>query len=92
MANLIPMTEREHYAANQLARCSFQPGSFEKRFAKQIKAKAVSDNPEITEKGRACLWRLVYRYRRQIPDERLIAEANHIVNGAPLLDKKGKTL
>ena len=71
-----PISERERYAIQRLAKCRFLPGSREKRFARDMAALADSDTPHITARQRAYLWIMVYRYRRQISDERLVAEAN----------------
>lgn len=79
------MSEREKYAARKLQRCSFLPGSKEKRFVRAMEILSRTEDPRISVKQRAELWRLVWRYRRQIPDGRLIAEANHIANGAAIL-------
>jgi len=68
------MTDREKYAATRLVSCTFLPGSYNKRFAMDIYWMAKS-GIEATEKQIANLWRLVYRYRRQIKDTELVAEA-----------------
>lgn len=51
--------------ANRLKACSFLPGTFDKMFVKKI-----NTNPhyEMTEKGRLFMFRLLIKYRRQIPD------------------------
>lgn len=59
------MTELEKKIANSLQFCSFLPGSFDKRFVKQLHIWADRD---MTEKGRAYMLNLLYKYRRQIPD------------------------
>lgn len=70
-----PMTDRERYAARCLARCTFRIASYNKRFARAMGAIANEDDGALTQNQRNNLWRLVYRYRRQIPDDELIAEA-----------------
>lgn len=71
------MTSRERYAAELLIWCKFVPGSYDKRFAHGIYSIGMN-NRQITEKQAANLWRMVYRYRRQIKDETLIVEAKRI--------------
>lgn len=64
------MTEMEYKAVRALASCRFLPGTFDKRIARQWAEKAAKDLlAPMTVKGRACLWRLVWKYRRQIDDE-----------------------
>lgn len=64
------MTEIEYKAVRALANCSFLPGTFDKRIARKWAEKAAKDLlAPMTEKGRACLWRLVWKYRRQIDQE-----------------------
>jgi hypothetical protein len=70
------MTELEQRAARALAACRFSPATFDKRFARWI-GRVVETEPEreLTERGRACLWRKVWRYRRQILDSELLVTA-----------------
>lgn len=64
------MTEMEYKAVKALANCRFLPGTFEKRIARQWAEKAAKDLlAPMTDKGRACLWRLVWKYRKQIDDD-----------------------
>lgn len=73
------MTPFELKAVQALALCSFLPGSFEKRIARQWKEKADRDPKEpMTERGRACLWRLIWKFRRQISDKKLIDHAGNL--------------
>lgn len=51
--------ERSMLAA--LARCTFLPGSFEKRFVRDI-----SGVTALTERQRALFHKIFYRYRRQM--------------------------
>jgi hypothetical protein len=48
-----------------LAACSFQPGSFDKRFSRDVLARVQSDRP-LTEKQYLCLRKLLFKYRRQM--------------------------
>jgi hypothetical protein len=59
------MTPAERTCADALARCTFLPGEYNKRFARNIAA--LPDDKELSDKQRANLFRLVHRYRRQIP-------------------------
>jgi len=68
------MTRIEKYAAHNLAGCTFQIGSYNKRFARDMSGMAGINSP-VTEKQVNNLWRLVFRYRRQITDKRLISFA-----------------
>jgi hypothetical protein len=57
------MTEIEKHMANGLKFCTFLPGSFDKRFVKQL------DNwidREMTTDGRSMMVKLYHKYRRQI--------------------------
>ena len=64
------MTEMEYKAVRALANCSFLPATFDTRIARKWAEKAAKDFlAPMTEKGRACLWRLVWKYRRQIDQE-----------------------
>lgn len=64
------MTDRESEAATALAKCTFLPGFWDKRFVQNM---AVVT--EATERQIEWLWLLVWRYRRQIGDADLVAEA-----------------
>lgn len=63
---LVPMTELDISAAIALDSCTFLPGSYNKRFARNIAAAARSDTPELTLRQLKNLWFLVYRHRLQI--------------------------
>jgi hypothetical protein len=69
-----PMTDDEVTMAEQLARCSFSPGTWDKRFARALGAQAAAMPPWITSKQTPLLRDLVRRYRRQLP-ERVVALA-----------------
>ena len=67
------MTGREKQGIKALSNCTFLPGSFEKRIAGVWHGKLESaPHKRMTDKGKACLWELVYRFRRQIADTELI--------------------
>jgi len=60
------MTIEEHAAAVFLAGCRHPVGSWNKRFSRDLAAMPIEQ--ELTNKQRVNLWRLVVRYRKQIPD------------------------
>lgn len=55
----------ERTAIEALSRCRFLPGSFAKRFARDMAA--MPENTRLTPKQRATVWKMVRTYRRQIP-------------------------
>ncbi|HUO23691.1 MAG TPA: hypothetical protein VMU59_14335 [Caulobacteraceae bacterium] len=62
------MNERQRRQAEALGRCSFLPGSAEKRFCRDMAARAaLAAPPELTERQAAYLERLCWRFRRQLP-------------------------
>jgi len=66
------MTATEIKVANALLQCTFLPGSFDKRFVKQL---PNWQDREMTEKGRAMMLKLFQKYRRQIRNyEELLLE------------------
>lgn len=74
-----PITPYEIMAIAALDRCTYLPGSFEKRFARDMAALHKQADPQITARQRAWLWKQVYRYRRQIKDAALIAFAQEMI-------------
>ena len=59
-----PTTDDERIAVEALARVSYPPASWDKRFSRQL-------SPEgLTDKERPQVWRLFIRYRRQISHPR----------------------
>jgi hypothetical protein len=65
------MTDSERILASELVACRFVPGSFEKRFARDL-ASIARELPEkaITVKQTRWLRILHHRFRRQIPNHR----------------------
>lgn len=59
------MTNLERDIAIALGNCSFLPGTFDKRFVKNL---PNWYEREMTVKGRAMLIKLMDKYRRQIPE------------------------
>jgi hypothetical protein len=72
-----PMSHQEREAAAWLGRCTYLPGSFDKRFGRDMAARAERKDAQITEGQAAQIWRQVWRYRRQIGDSQLIDMAKH---------------
>jgi len=59
-----PASEDEKIAVEALARVTYPPASWDKRFSRQL-------SPEgLTDKERPQVWRLFIRYRRQISHPR----------------------
>lgn len=72
------ITFAERCAIERLARCTFPVGSAHKQFARQMnEALRVQPAlpPAITDGQRDRLWRLVYRYRRQILKQEHLRDA-----------------
>jgi hypothetical protein len=61
------MTPNERRAAKALAGATILPGSFDKRFCRNIAAYPADH--ALSEKQAALLWKMVHRYRRQLPAE-----------------------
>ena len=50
-----------------LHRCTFLPGSFEKRFVKSLFARAAKDpNKPLTGKQESYMYELYHKYRKQV--------------------------
>ena len=60
----VPATDEDKANIAKLVRCTFLPASFDKRFVRDIYSQ-LANSGEITEKQRAYLVKLVYKYRRQ---------------------------
>jgi hypothetical protein len=72
------MTDDDKAAALALAGCTFPVASYNKRFAGDMARIARQAEPVITERQQKTLWKLVYMFRRQIRDRRLIEIAGPI--------------
>jgi hypothetical protein len=67
------MEDIEYKAIKSLAACTFLPGTFDKRIARQWSEMADRDREKpMTKKGRRFLWVLVWKYRRQIGDDEVL--------------------
>lgn len=73
------MTSDERVLVYALSDCSFTPGSFDKRFARDLRARAGEDQPQISEKQAALLRQLIHRYRRQILVQRVPVAERHLL-------------
>lgn len=61
------MTEDQRVKANELALCTFQPGSYQKRFVIAMLARARSESGgPLNERQAAYLDKLHHMYRKQI--------------------------
>lgn len=68
------MTDIEYAAIKELASCSFLPATFDKRIARKWLGMAECDFLKpMTDKGRILLWKLVWKYRRQIQNEAVLS-------------------
>ncbi len=86
----VDLTPLERSMLAALARCTFLPGSFEKRFVRSI-----GDVTALTERQRAVFYRTFYRYRRQMnlsdADARRVLDRVQGKGGYPLLEmEEGK--
>lgn len=61
-----PMTEDERRAIQALRGVTFPVASPPKRLARHLLGQAAADEPKITDKQAAYLWRVVHTFRRQI--------------------------
>ena len=77
------MTSAERQIALALAGCTFLPGSWQKRFARDMAATATHapDHP-LSERQTAWLIRLAHIYRRQLPTVVLAAALDEAVANA----------
>lgn len=64
------MTDEEKDMAEKLGRCTFLPGSFDKRFTQDMVDYAKrEETPKLTEKQASHLRRLFHKYRKQISQQ-----------------------
>ena len=61
------MTEQQQTWIAELSRCSFYPGSYDKRFVRDLAT--YPPDKELTEKQAAFLHKLAWRYRKQRGDK-----------------------
>jgi hypothetical protein len=63
------MTYEEKQIINMLITCSFLPGSNDKKFVYNMKAKMQYDY-QLSDKQKTYLYKLLHRYRKQIGIQR----------------------
>jgi hypothetical protein len=66
-------------ALNLLNRCTFLPGSFAKRFVRDLSGKEDKQGYELSEKQKRYLWKLVYQYRKQHTDKWFTVHAQNLI-------------
>lgn len=66
------MTLEEKILANELMKCSFLPGSFDKKFVKQL---PNWYSKPMTQKGKKTLVDLFHKYKRQISDYKSLCDS-----------------
>lgn len=60
------MTQDEYDICTALGNCRFAPATWDKRFAFSVSGKAERGG-ELTETQREWIYRLLYKYRKQLP-------------------------
>ena len=75
--HLMTVAELERHAMKALSpdRVRYLPASFNKRFGRDMAALAEKEEYSLTDRQRWLIWRMVYRYRKQIASVTLLAEA-----------------
>lgn len=76
-----PMTDRERRAARAFNHVTFLPGTSVKRIARTLLAQAEQDEPRITDKQAAVMWKIVWKFRRQINDKDVLNVARSKASG-----------
>lgn len=67
------MDEHQIIKLNLLSKCTFQVGSFDKRFVRNLHA-AANPQTQLTEKQAICLEQIFHRYRRQISNHKQLCK------------------
>lgn len=63
------MTAEEKQICTRLGSVKYLPGSFDKRFGSNLAAIAENTpDKELSEKQREWMYRLLYKYRKQLPN------------------------
>jgi hypothetical protein len=75
------MTDRERRAARAFNHVTFLPGTSVKRIARTLLAQAEQDEPRITDKQAAVMWKIVWKFRRQINDKDVLNVARSKASG-----------
>ena len=82
------MTETQIHALRLLVPCTFQPGSFPKRFVRDLNSIVDKETRELTEKQKRYLWKLVYQYRKQHGNKWFTVHAQNLLEQYDLEDKE----
>lgn len=61
-----PMTAPERDLARRLGRCRFSPATFDKRFSRELAAKAEEPQATLSDNEREWMRYLEHRYRKQL--------------------------
>lgn len=69
-AEMRELSDDEALACSVLGQFRCPPASFDKRFCLNMALTNMADSHEISDRGAAQLWRIIYRYRRQISHPR----------------------
>ena len=78
------MTADEINAAKQLYACTILPGTFDKRFVRDMWSRSFEQEPKpLSDKQHEILFRLVYKYRKQIPHTYEMYKTNPFCQAAP---------
>lgn len=85
-----PMTDIEKRAAKAISpgKVRYPVASPPKAIARSLSEQAEAAEPQITDKQAESMWRIVARFRRQIPDAELFAHAAKEMNLSLLRDTK----
>jgi nitrogenase molybdenum-iron protein alpha/beta subunit len=73
-----------------LAQVRYQPGSFDKRFTRDMAARAGQDGAALSERQRACLERMRRHYRRQLRGINALLVAD--IDDAPTASERRREL
>lgn len=66
------MTDLDYRTIQALARCSFQPGSWPKRFVRDLAT--YPPERELSEKQQAALARIAWLFRKQLARQGIVVE------------------
>lgn len=73
------MTPIQIKALSLLSGCTFLPGSFDKRFVRDLSSLPDKEAKELTDKQKRYLWKLVYKYRKQHDDKWFTVHAQNLM-------------
>jgi hypothetical protein len=76
------MTDLEQRAAKLLPRIRYAPGIWHEDRAKWLhRVGEKQPDWKLTAHDQADLWFLIWHYRRQVPEARVVAHADEVING-----------